>query len=211
VQASNFTVGEPIKLGLDSQREALLYLPKSAGGGPLPLLLFLHGATQRPEDIFWYFDSAPDEAGVAILAPKSLETTWDAISGEFGSDVAFLNRALARVFETVPVDPGRVSIGGFSDGATYALTLGLINGDLFQRVMACSPGFVIDGAKHGKPRIFISHGTRDRILPIDRCGRRVAAELKESGYDVRLRDFEGGHGIPAEVMREGLRWVVAPG
>jgi predicted esterase len=157
--------------------------------------------------MFWYLDSAPDETGVIILAPNARETTWDAIGDSFGPDVEFLNRALERVFETVLVDPARIAIGGFSDGATYAIALGLINGDLFKLVAAFSPGFVIDGPPQGMPQFFISHGTGDRILPIDRCGRRVAANLKTRGFQVTLREFNGGHEIPGDVMREGLRWV----
>jgi len=201
------TVGRQTYLGLDRDRDAILQLPKSATNSPLPLLLFLHGATQSAEDMFWYLDAAPDETGVAILAPNSRETTWDAITGSFGPDVEFLNRALERVFATVAIDPARIAVGGFSDGATYAISLGLINGDLFKRVVGCSPGFVIDGAAQGKPRFFISHGTQDRILPIDRCGRRVAADLKARGYEVTFREFDGGHEIPGEVVREGLRWA----
>ena len=199
-------VGEAIKLGLDRDRDAILYVPKSAKS-TVPLLMFLHGATQSADDMAWYLDSAPDETGIAILAPNSRATSWDAIGGGFGVDVDFLNLALERVFATVPVDPERVVIGGFSDGATYAIALGLINGDLFKRVLACSPGFVIDVAAQGKPRFFISHGTRDQILPIDRCGREVAADLKARGYEVTFREFNGRHEIPGEVMREGLRWV----
>ena len=114
---------------------------------------------------------------------------------------------LARVFETTAIDPARVSVGGFSDGATYALSLGLINGDFFKSIVAFSPGFVISGEAHGKPRIFISHGTHDHILPIDRCGRRIAGELKRKGYDVTFREFDGDHEIPADVAREGLSHV----
>jgi predicted esterase len=208
--SANSAVGKPVKLGLDRERDALLYLPKSANNSPLPLLLFLHGATQSADDMFWYLDSAPDETGVAILAPNSRDTTWDAITDSFGPDVEFMNRALERVFETVVIDPARVAVGGFSDGATYAISLGLINGDLFKLVAAFSPGFVIDGTRQGMPQFFISHGTRDRILPIDRCGRRVAAELKAQGYVVTFREFNEGHEIPADVMREGLRWVSRP-
>src|SRR6185312_17238913 len=101
----------------------------------------------------------------AVLAPNSRDKTWDAIGGSFGVDVAHLNRALERVFEKVAIDPARLAIGGFSDGASYAISLGLINGDLFNSIVAFSPGFVIDGTPHGTPRIFISHGTRDHILP----------------------------------------------
>src|SRR5262249_10536977 len=158
------------------------------------------------DDMFWYLDSAPDEAGVAILAPNSREITWDAITDSFGPDVEFVNRALERAFATVAVDPARICIGGFSDGATYAIALGIRNGDLFKRVAAFSAGFVIEGGSSGRPSFFISHGTRDRILPIDSCGRRVAADLKTRGYEVTFQEFDGGHEIPSDVMREGLLW-----
>src|SRR5262245_56830151 len=196
---SSSSVGRQIYLGLDRDRDAILQLPKSAGKSPLPLLLFLHGATQSAEDMFWYLDSVPDEVGVAILAPNARDTTWDAITDSFGPDVEVLNRALQRVFDTVAIDPARVTVGGFSDGATYAISLGLINGDLFKRVAAFSPGFVIDGTTQGKPGFFISHGTRDHILPIDRCGRRIAADLKSRGYEVTFREFDGKHEVPREV------------
>ena len=202
------TVGRQTYLGLDRDRDAILQLPKADGKGPLPLLLFLHGATQSAEDMFWYLDSAPDETGIAILAPNSRDTTWDAITDSFGPDVHFVNSALQRVFDTVAIDPNRIAIGGFSDGASYAISLGLINGDLFKRVAAFSPGFVIDGAKEGKPAFYISHGTRDQILPIDACGRRIADDLKSRGYDVTFRQFDGRHEVPKDVMIEGLKWVV---
>jgi predicted esterase len=204
------TVGRQISLGLDRDRDAILQLPKTSAQAPLPLLVFLHGATQTAEDMFWYLDSAPDETGVAILAPNARDTTWDAITGSFGPDVQFLNNALQRVFNMAAIDTARVAIGGFSDGATYALSLGLINGDLFTRVAAFSPGFVIDGDLHGKPNFYISHGTRDQILPIDRCGRRISADLKSRGYQVTFREFDGRHEIPKDVMLEGLRWVSEP-
>jgi phospholipase/carboxylesterase len=193
-----------IRLGLDNDRDAILWLPQSTEKA-LPLFVMLHGATQSAEDMFWYLGDAPKEIGVAVLAPNSRDTTWDAIRGSFGTDVEFLNRALERVFETVAIDPARVSIGGFSDGASYGISLGLINGDLFSSVVAFSPGFVIDGTPHSKPRIFISHGTNDRILPIDRCGRRIASGLKALGYDVTFREFDGDHEIPGDIVREGLR------
>ena len=194
-------------LGMDRERDAVLVLPKTASSSPLPLLVMLHGATQSSEDMFWYLGSTHEEAGVAVLAPNSRDTTWDAVGSDFGPDVEYLNRALERVFETTAIDPGRMAIGGFSDGASYALSLGLINGDLFNSIVAFSPGFVISGESHGKPRIFISHGTRDHILPIDRCGRRIAADLKDRGYDVTFREFNGDHEIPNDVAREGLQSV----
>jgi phospholipase/carboxylesterase len=198
-----------IMLGLTRERDAVLELPKTAASSPLPLLVMLHGAGQSGEDMFWYLGSAHEQAGVAVLAPNSRGDTWDVLGGSFGLDVEFLNRALERVFDTVAIDPARLAVGGFSDGASYALSLGLINGDLFSRVLAFSPGFVIEGPPHGKPHFFISHGTRDHILPIGRCSRRIVPELKARGYNVTYREFDGDHEVPPEIAREGLMWVAA--
>jgi phospholipase/carboxylesterase len=194
-------------LGLHSERDAILQLPPNATQSALPLLVMLHGATQSAEDMFGYLGTTHEEAGVAVLAPNSRDTTWDAMGGSFGADVAHLNRALERVFDLVAIDPARIAIGGFSDGASYALSLGFINGDLFPSIVAFSPGYVVSGTQHGQPRVFISHGTHDHILPIDRCGRRIAAGLISHGYDVTFREFDGDHEIPADVAREGLKWM----
>ena len=196
-----------VMLGLHTERDAILQLPENTTQSSLPLLIMLHGATQSAEDMFWYLGTTYEEAGVAVLAPNSRDNSWDAIGGSFGVDVAHLNRALERVFELVAIDPARIAIGGFSDGASYALSLGMINGDLFPSVVAFSPGFVISGAPHGKPRVFISHGTHDHILPIDRCGRRIAASLISRGYEVTFREFDGDHEIPPDIAREGLKFI----
>jgi phospholipase/carboxylesterase len=196
-------------LGLATGRDATLQLPSNPPAGPLPLLLMLHGAGQSGAAMLRRVGAAADEAGVAVLAPDSRGATWDAIRGEFGDDVVFLDRALEHVFARVSVDPARLVIGGFSDGASYALSLGLANGDLFPRVAAFSPGFVISAAVHGHPRFFVSHGTSDQILPIDQCSRVIVPRLRSMGYDVTFREFDGRHEVPPDVAREGMRWVTA--
>ena len=176
------------------------------GGKGIPLI-FLHGATQSGAGMLRRIGPAADRAGVAVVAPDSRGTTWDAIRDGFGDDVAFLNRAIESVFARLAVDPGRVAIGGFSDGATYALSLGLANGDLFRRVVAFSPGFLIRVAPRGHPRFFVSHGVSDQILPIDASTRAIVPQLRSMGYDVTVREFDGRHEIPADVASEGLRWI----
>ena len=196
-------------LGLGGERDGFVQMPSAPPPGPLPLLLFLHGATQAGTGMLRRIGPAADQAGVVVVAPDSRDTTWDAIRGSFGADVAFLDRVLAHVFARVAVDPARVAIGGFSDGASYALSLGLANGDLFPHVVACSPGFVISAAPHGKAKFFVSHGTADQILPIDQCSRVIVPQLKRMGYDVTFREFEGRHEMPPAMATEAMGWVAA--
>jgi phospholipase/carboxylesterase len=195
-------------LGLGSGgRDGVVHLPPAAAKGPVPLLVFLHGATQNGEGMLRRIGPAADVAGVAVLAPDSRGTTWDAIRDAFGDDVRFLDRALEHVFAQLAIDPARVAIGGFSDGASYAISLALANGDLFPRVAAFSPGFVISAQPHGRPSFFISHGTSDQILPIDQCSRVIVPRLQSMGYDVTFREFDGRHEMPPDVAREGLQWL----
>ncbi len=126
--------------------------------------------------------------------------------GSYGPDVRFLDRALEQAFGRLAVDEGRLAVGGFSDGASYALSLGLTNGDLFTHVIAFSPGFSAPAERRGEPPIFVSHGTRDEVLPIGRASRRIVPRLEREGYEVTYREFDGPHAVPEAVAREALGW-----
>jgi predicted esterase len=151
------------------------------------------------------------ELGCAVLAPDSRGATWDAVTGAFGADVRFLEPALADAARRCEVAPGRVAAAGFSDGATYALALGRANGDRFSHLLAFSPGFLIPARRVGSPRIFVSHGRQDDVLPIASCSRVMVPRLRRDGYEVRYREFEGGHEAPLTVMREGVGFLLEGG
>jgi predicted esterase len=189
-------------LSLRAPRDAFLYVPRNARA-PMPLALVLHGSGGEARHGIEPLQAAADEHGVVLLAPASTKYTWDVILGGFGPDVALLDAALARVFLDYPV--GAVAIGGFSDGASYALSLGLTNGDLFDHVLAFSPGFLQVPSRRGRPRIYVSHGRRDTVLPVENCGRRIARALRSDGYDVEYYEFDGGHAVPDEAARSALR------
>jgi len=196
-------------LRLGGTRDAILIMPSVIPAAPLPLIVMLHGAGGSADRFLQRFGTLPDEAGPPMLFVDSRGQTWDGIRGGFGADVDFLDGALEKVFGMVAVDPNRLALGGFSDGATYALSLGLVNGDLFPRIVAFSPGFLVDGEFRGKPRVFISHGTADDILPIDRCSRVIVPGLKKRGYDVTFKEFEGGHEVPRAIAEQGFSFVRA--
>ena len=205
---TSVTPGEhPLTLG-EGGRDGILYVPSGyLATNPAPLVLMLHGATGSARGALRPFRELADEAGLVLLAPESRGTTWDAIRGEYGPDIAFIDHALAWVFERVAVDPGRLTIEGFSDGATYAIGVGLTNGDLFQRVIAFSPGFILPVDAHARPRLFISHGTRDQILPIDQCSRRIVPLLERERYDVEYREFDGPHAVPPDIAKDAVAWM----
>ncbi|CAA9490767.1 MAG: Phospholipase/carboxylesterase [uncultured Rubrobacteraceae bacterium] len=121
----------------------------------------------------------------------------------------FVNRALEQTFGRLAVDPERLAVGGFSDGASYALSLGIDNGDLFSHVLAFSPGFMAPAERRGRPPVFVSHGTADQVLPIDRTSRRIVPQLERQGYQVTYREFDGPHTVPKPVAREALEWFIA--
>lgn len=49
-------------------------------------------------------------------------------------------RCLAKVFQEYTVDPTHLAIAGFSDGASYSISLGVCNGFLFTHIIGFSPG-----------------------------------------------------------------------
>src|SRR3954468_694958 len=168
--------------------EALLAVPP---GPPVarPLLVFFHGAGGTAAQSLAAMAGPAADDGVLLLAPTSVAATWDLIAGGLGRGVAVLDAALAEVAGSCAVT--RTCFAGFSDGASYALGLGLANGDLVDAVLAFSPGFASPPRREGRPRIWISHGSGDRVLPVERCGRRLAPELDAVGYAVTYEEFDG--------------------
>lgn len=190
-------------LGLGARRDGLLRVPPGGGdGGALPLLVMLHGAGGNAAGALRLVEDAAPAA--LILVPESRGPTWDVILGAYGPDVAFLDSALRAVSGRCRVDGRRVALAGFSDGASYALSLALGNGDLFTHALAFSPGFAAPPGPIGRPRVFVSHGVSDDVLPIGRCSRRLVPRLRGAGYEVRYREFPGGHSVPPELASEAV-------
>jgi len=197
-------------LGLDDARDALLYVPEScAESARQPLVVSLHGAGGSATHGIDLFRWLADQRGFLLLAPPSRQQTWDVIRGGYGPDVRFIDTALAVVFRRCHPGAGSIALAGFSDGASYALSLGLANGDLFRSILAYSPGFLAPPQMEGAPDIFDSHGTDDRVLRIDRCSRRIVPALERQGRRVVYREFEGGHTMPPEIASAGIDFFLS--
>jgi len=197
-----------LKLGA-ADRDGQLYIPRGyKPDTPAPLMVMLHGAGNTGRGVDYAFPLA-DEFGVVVLAPDSRdEATWDLLLHGFGPDIEFIGGALKQTRARLNIDPKRMALAGHSDGASYALSLGIGTGDTFGYVMAFSPGVMKPAEVHGKPRFFISHGLSDPIMPIDVTSRRFVPRLKNLGYDVTYREYEGRHGVTPAIVREAFEWFL---
>lgn len=195
-------------LGLGKGKDGVLSVPPGyKSDKPVPLIFMLHGARGR-YDGYNVFCRVAAEDGIAVVTPDSRGQTWDLMLGGFGPDIAFLDRALEHTFDHVAIDPRRIALAGFSDGASYALSVGLANGDLFTHVMAFSPGYMMPPSRVGKPRVYITHGNNDEVLPVSSSRNRIVPQLKQWGHEVIYKEFNGGHALDPELGREAFRWMI---
>jgi phospholipase/carboxylesterase len=198
------------RLGLsDDGRDGVLYVPQAyKPGTPIPCVMMLHGFAGWADNLRSTF-ALGEEFGVVIIAPESRGLTWGRSVPGFDGDVRYLGVAYRHVASIIDIDESHVALAGQSDGAGYALSMGLAYGDVFNHLMIFAGGMMSPLRKRGMPRIFFAHGRDDNQMPIDRTARLFVPQLKAEGYDVTLREYDGGHGVPREVVREAYQWFVA--
>ena len=194
---------------LGSDRHCWLIVPEDYDHSKKwPLAMFFRGAITLAENYMAPFQPIANEMGMLVLAPECTGRTWDLILwGEFGPDVEFINKALHTAYQTVHVDPARIFTSGFSDGASYSLSLGLTNGDFIRKIAAYSPGFMRAASTNGHPSFFFTHGRMDQQLPVE-ASQIMVEELRSAGYDVEYREFDGPHAVSLSLMKETYKWML---
>ena len=178
------------------------------GEGPHPLVLMLHGWT-GDENAMWIFaNRLPTKA--LLVAPRGLYSTplggygwhdhkfglWPAIT-ELQPAAQALHELL--VIENFPTaDLQRIHLVGFSQGAALIVafsllypnrvaSLAVLSGFLPENIQA----LVLTQPLLGMP-VFVTHGTRDELVPVDKA-RQMVATLKEAGADVVYCEDDVGH------------------
>lgn len=121
-----------------------------------------------------------------------------------------IDLAMKTAFERVPVDPARIAVFGLSDGGSYALSTGMVNGDLFSDVLAYAPMLFAAPSARGSPRFFYSAGRTDRYAFYSRA-REMVGQLEGFGYDVEFHTHRGGHIINRSGLRQGLARFLSGG
>ena len=190
-------------------RAAVLVVPDSvAPDAPVPLLVMFHGAGGEANRVLPHLVRHARERGFLLLAPQSLHPTWDIVIGGHGPDLERLEHALAAVAAHFRLDPVRLAFAGFSDGGSYALSLGVTNGDVASHVIGLSAGFMNAFTQAGAPKVFLAHGRADRQLPIETSAHPHARRLLEDGYDLTLQPFDGDHAIVPWVVGRAVEFFL---
>jgi len=195
-------------LHIADERDAILYVPAGLGSDPVPLLVMFHGAGGFPEKVLPFIEPHADAHGFLVLAPHSTFPTWDIVIGGNGPDLEKLQQALVAVSARYRIRRDRLAFAGFSDGASYALSIGITNGDIASHVIAFSGGFMSVFMQEGSPKVFIAHGLVDEQLPVQTSGRPNAAKLRAAGYDVEYVEFNGTHAIQPPIVAEAIRFFL---
>ena len=204
-------------LSLRDQQAFLLAPTTIDAAHAYPLVTLLHGAGRQDEIIARSLEGEADRRQALFLVPRSWQMTWDLIAGGDGEDLGFLSHCVDAIYRRYPIDPARQALIGYSDGASYALALGLSNPRVFAAVMAWAAGFLAIDAENlrpgdPKPRIFLEYGTRDQLFPFDRVALPMKEALERLGYPLTFRADEGGiHWPSARFQADALDWFLGAG
>ena len=192
-----------------------------------PAVFVLHGRGADEEDLLPVARRLPDELHVVSLrAPDPLQGgyTWyelDLSAGGLESsqpDAAEFRRSLDLVAESVDaavesyaLDPDRLGLLGFSQGAITSLSLALEDPDRYAWVVALH-GYLADAHAElepagieGKP-VFVGAGAGDRVIPESRS-TAAAVRFDEVGAAVTRGSYPGGHGIGQQELRDVVAFV----
>lgn len=207
-------------------QRAALYTPDEIDPArSYPLLTVLHGAGRQDEALMRAYRHEAEQRQALVLVARSFHMTWDlialgiqggaALTGDAPSarpDLDFLEYAYDLIYRRYPVDRMRQGLIGYSDGASYGLSIGLSNPGIFCAVMAWAAGFLAlesDVAEPGtqRPAVFLEYGTHDELFPFEQVALPMKRHLEELGCALTFVVDEGGrHWPPSEFQPEALDW-----
>lgn len=204
----------------------LLREPKIESESPPPLLLMLHGYGSNEEDLFSFTDYLPEDLLIISLrAPYGVPPYgyawyaihWDSTDGKF-SDTEQAKKsklALINLLQILPqhfsFDAHRVGLMGFSQGAILSTAVGLEAPQYVKYVIGMSgylnPELIPSAVPEGqKPRLFLSHGTQDPVIPFDWAAKSPEI-LTKLGVPHVFKSYPAGHTISQQNFQDMLRWL----
>ncbi len=200
-----------------------VFEPATAPDGPT--LLLLHGTGADEHDLLPLGRAlAP---GAALLSPRGKVdengmNRWFRRLREGVFDVDDLIERTAELAGFVEaataaydLDPERIVVSGFSNGANTGAGLLLLNPGLFVGAALFAGGAPLQGREPGPvdlsgTRVFLGNGVADPITTVDQS-RLLASQLGERGAEVLVREHPGGHQLTPEVLAEAGDWFARAG
>lgn len=160
-----------------------------------PLVIFLHGAGERGDDLQGVYRHGPlreVRAGrdfpFIVIAPQITSPHYWACYSET------LNAMLDNWLKEYRIDPSRVYLTGLSMGGTGTWMWGMMNPERFAAIMPiCGTGICWCAGNLKNVPVWVFHGDKDTTVPIGESYTMVE-RLSACGGDVRLTIYEGyGH------------------
>lgn len=166
--------GETLKIGGQERNYYLLRPPDR--GGPLPLVLALHGYTQPPQglELETKLDDEAAAAGFVVVYPEGISRSWN--SSDSGGDahlpnvddVGFIRQLIDQLVSTAQIDPKRVFVTGISSGGEMSHRLACELSDRVSAVASVSGDLGIAACNPARPiSVLEVHGTADQFVPIE--------------------------------------------
>jgi phospholipase/carboxylesterase len=201
-------------------------IPPDAADG-VPIVMLLHGRGSDERDLMRLGGELVPEAVVITPRAPHAGAPWGYGPGwawyrylgrnrpepqSFDTSMAALDELLAGLPETLPVEPGPLVLGGFSQGGTMSVAFALQHPGRVSLTLNLS-GFLADhptvesGLRmRSAEKVFWGHGTGDPNIPFALAveGR---ARLSESGVRLEARDYPIGHWIAPEELKDANEWV----
>jgi phospholipase/carboxylesterase len=191
--------------------------------------VLIHGVGSNEEDLFGLAPYLDDRfLVVSVRAPLTLgpgafgwyEISFtaeglrhDAEGAKQGRDTAF--KALGELVSKYDVDPARIFVMGFSQGAVLSLGIALQHPNAIAGAVIMSghlvPEFVADTAPSsdlGGLPIFVAHGLSDSVLPIE-SGRQINEYLKRQPVNLTYREYPMAHTVSENSLFDIARWLSA--
>lgn len=202
------------------------HIPDDAKDGA-PLIVLLHGRGSHKGDLMGLRPALPPEAIVVTPQAPFPGAPWGYGEGwawyrflggttpepqTFEAGQAQLEAFLRDLPSLLPVQPGPVVLGGFSQGATTSLAYALrhpgeLDGVLvFSGFLASHPTVQATRETARGLRVFWGHGTRDPMIPFTHAGEGRNA-LLAAGADVAAHDYPIGHWIEPQELAEAVDWL----
>ena len=182
-----------------------------------PLFTVLHGAGRQDEMLAKGYRDKAEERQAFFLFPRSVLPTWDLIASAERPDLDFLEYTYDLIYRRYPIDPLQQVLIGYSDGASYGLSVGVCNSHFFSALMVWAAGFLVldpstterfrEGIPELRPRIYLEYGTHDELFDFETVALPMRENLEKAGFDVTFSVDEGGRHWPSgSFQSEALDW-----